>query len=1333
MERDAATPPNGFLFEDRYEIQGELGSGSFSRVYQARQISTGQSVALKLLSVRDGSESSSGNEAGRFRRETQICAALSHTNIVQLIDSGETAAGQLYAVFAHVPGETLGQALEREGQLGLRESLRLMTQVLEALACAHAKGIVHRDIKPANVMLSGAGVRRNALVLDFGLGGLADDRRRKEWETLTQSREFLGTPLYAAPEQLAGETPTERSDLYAWGLVFLECLTGRHPFAAEGAAARLMTGGGAVEIPEWLQGHRLGELLESVTAREPAKRDVSVEALIEALDEIARGELPIAPEASPTRAPLTGQGERRQLTVMFCDLVGSTALSQQLDAETYREIVRAYQARGAEAVERYEGHVVQYLGDGLLVYFGYPQAHEDDAERAVRAGRDVLRGLEMLSTRTLAEHGVAVTARVGIHTGPVVVGEMGGGEKMEVLALGNTPNIAARLEGFAEPGTLVVSDATLRLVAGVFVTEDRGFPELKGIEEPIRVHKVLQPSGMRSRLDLATRLSPFVGREQELGLLLDRFEQSQEGQGQAVLVAGEAGIGKSRLVYALRERLRDLPHSWIECHSSPYMQSSALYPLIEMIEVALDFKQEDSVEEKLERIERGLSQVGIEPEEAVPLFAGLLSLRLPERYAPLEISPQLERQKTLETLLAWVLALGEKQPLVLVVEDLHWIDPSTLEWLGLVIEQCPTANLLLVMTHRPDFEPPWSARGHVLPIALSRLSRRHAQALIASAIAEAGLPEEMIERIAERSDGVPLFVEELAKGVVEAGSGDSVEIPETLQDSLMARLDRLGEAKLVAQLASAVGREFEYGLLEAVAPLSETALREGLGRLVSAELVYQRGLPPKAIYTFKHALVQDTAYASLLESQRKDLHGRVADALEARFAERVAREPEVLARHCEAAGRTAQAINHYQEAGERAAQRFAHGESVAHLQRAIELLGHQPESAARNQQELRLQIMLGPSLQAALGMYSPELEKTYARALSLSQISQGGVERFQALSGLATYYRNHEVTRALELGEELLALAERTGEASQRLFAHATLGVTLYYRGEFSKALEHQERAIALYDPIEHQSLDVVYGLNPGISALCLASMTLLQLGQVDRALEHLEEAIERSREHCRPYSLAYALNWGAVVSHICGRPRRVLKYAEEAIEISTERGLSQQLGGAVVFRASALALVADAEVAAGALDQLQGVIARTPTGPVLGPFLGALADALRRLDRLDDAQQLVDSWLAFATEIHAPYWDAEFHRLKGEISCAKDPAASEEAERLFLRSIAIAKSQGGRYFEFRAATSLARHWLHQGKKVEARDLLAPIYDGFSEGFETQDLVDAKLLLAELG
>jgi class 3 adenylate cyclase/tetratricopeptide (TPR) repeat protein len=1027
------------------------------------------------------------------------------------------------------------------------------------------------------------------------------------------------------------------------------------------------------------------------------------------------------------------EAERRQLTVMFCDIVGSTDLSQRLDAEDLRDVVRAYQESSRPAIEGYAGHIAQYLGDGLLVYFGYPQAHEEDAERAIRAARDVLRGLEQLSKRVEAKYGMPITARIGIHTGPVVVGEMGGGERKEMLALGDTPNIAARLQGFAEPSTVVISDATLHLVSGLFVTEDRGIPKLKGIRNPVRVYRVVRPTGITSRLDRAPTLTPFVGREQELGLLLDRFERARESQGQTVLIGGEAGIGKSRLVWTLRERLRGMPHSWIACRTSPYTQSSALYPLIEMVEVAFDFKDEDSAEDRLARLALEFEKLGLDSGEAVPLFASLLSLPLSGRYAPLEVSPQLRRQKTLELLLAWVLALGEKQPLVLVVEDLHWIDPSTLEWLDLLIEHCATASVLLLLTHRPTFEPPWQARVHVHPLSLSRLDEHHVQELIASTKAGTALSEEIRERIGVRSDGVPLFVEELTKGVVEAKGAGSANIPETLQDLLMARLDRLGEAKLVAQLGSAIGREFEYRLLESVAStLSEATLRDSLGRLTNAELIYQRGLPPRTLYTFKHALVQDTAYASLLKSQRKEIHGRVADALEACFPERVSREPEVLARHCEAAGRTLQAIGQYQAAGERAVQRFAHAEAVAHLQRAIGLLAELPESEARNRRELELQIMLGPPLQAALGMVSREVEKTYARAVSLCQIGQDGPERFKALSGLAIFYRNREVTRSLALGEDLLSQAERTGEASQLLFAHSTLGATLHFCGEFSKALAHQEQAIVLYDPAVHRSLEFVYGLDPGISSLCFSSITLLQLGHPERALNRVEQAIEQSRVLIHPYSLAYALNWGSIINHVCGRPRRVLKCAEEAIEISTERGLSQQLGGALMFRACILALASDGDRARSAVDDLEAAIEARPSEPVGGPFLGAIADTFLKLNRLDDTRFVADSWLAYTAEIHAPYWDAEFQRLKGEALYAKDDAATEEAENLFLLAIATAKGQAGKCFELRAASSLARLWLREGRKVEALDLLTPIYDWFTEGFDTQDLKDAKALMEEL-
>ncbi|MBW2389830.1 MAG: TOMM system kinase/cyclase fusion protein, partial [Deltaproteobacteria bacterium] len=1201
-------------------------------------------------------------------------------------------------------------------------------QVLEALACAHAKGIVHRDIKPANLMLSTAGVRRSALVLDFGLGGLAEGRRRKEWQTLTQTREFLGTPMYAAPEQLLGEAATPRSDLYAWGLIFLECLTGRHPFEVEGAAARLMTGGGAVAIPEWLQGHRLGALLETVTAREAEKRDLSVEALIEALDEIARGELPVAPELSPLPAPLTDSGERRHLTVMFCDLVGSTALSQQLEAEAYRGIVQAYQARAAEAIERFDGHVAQYLGDGLLVYFGYPKAHEDDAERAVRAGREILRELEMLSPRIEAEHGVELAARIGIHTGPVVIGEMGGGETRETLALGDTPNIAARLEGFAAPRTVVISNATLQLVAGLFVTEDLGTPDLKGISEPIRVHRVVQPSGVTSRLDRAPTLTPFVGREQELGLLLDRFEQAQEQRGQAVLIGGEAGIGKSRLVHRLREQLCDAPHTWLECRTSPYTQSSALHPVIEMLETALGFEHQDASEAKLERLERGLAHVGLELTKAVPLFASLLSLRLPDRYAPLEISPQLERQKTLEALLMWLLALAERQPVVLFAEDLHWIDPSTLEWLGLLIEQCPTTSLLLLLTHRPDFEPPWPSRTHLLPMGLIRLSRRQAKNLVALAISESTLPDALLDTIAERADCVPLFVEELAKGVVESGddltgSLSDLEIPETLQDSLMARLDRLGEAKQVAQLAATLGREFPYALLEVVAPVKESELRERLGRLVEAELIYQRGLPPNATYTFKHALVQDTAYESLLASQRRELHGRIADALSKHFPARVAHEPETIARHCEAAGRAPEAIGHYQRASQRATQRGAQAEAIGHLHVAIGLLCGLPESAEREQQELQLQIALGGCLFAAKGGADPEVERVYERARELAGEARETPELLRALLGLSLFYFSvGELRISCELGEQTLALADRAGEIYPRLVAHTRLGITLLYLGEVTRGHEHLERAVALYDPSEHRGLAAAWGQDWGTTARCFAAVADWARGYPERARRFMGETVALALEG-DPYSLSFTLAMAAMVHDLLDDRAQALESAEEAIRIAQEHGFPTVLMIAGSCRGWAIG-------GSRGIEEIQTVIQRAVAArtPSIGDWYRHLARAYLGAGRAEEALAAVQAGLDGANQSRLQI--GFLQQTQGQILLQQ--GAIEDAERSFRRALEIAREQEARSWELRAATSLARLLRDKGRRGEARELLAPIYDWFTEGFDTQDLKDAKALLGEL-
>jgi predicted ATPase len=770
---------------------------------------------------------------------------------------------------------------------------------------------------------------------------------------------------------------------------------------------------------------------------------------------------------------------------------------------------------------------------------------------------------------------------------------------------------------------------------------------------------------------------------------------------------------------------------------APYTQDSALYPVIELVEQALGFDDELTPEQQLERLERRLALVGLEPAETVPLLASLLLFRLPERYAPLEMSPQLQRQKTLETLLAWVLALGEKQPVVLVVEDLHWIDPTTLEWLGLLLEQCATAGVLLLLTFRPDFEPRWPARGHVLPIALGRLSRRQAKELVAAAAGEA-LPEPVVDRLAARSDGIPLFVEELAKGVLEsrrdlAGSLSGLEIPETLEDSLMARLDRLGEAKPVAQLGAVIGREFPYALLEAVAPMKQGVLREGLGRLVEAELVYQRGLPPKATYTFKHSLVQDTAYQSLLESQRRELHGRIADALEARFPERLAREPEVVARHCDAAGRTAQAIGHTQRAGERASRASANEEAIGHLRRALELLGTLPETRERDRQELGLQMAIAGPLSAARAISHLESEGALDRARAL--VSQVGElpERARVLVGLAwSYHVQGDLAKSCEVGREALEAAERAGGTFELLSAHDALGVPLSLKGEFSRSLHHLEQAIALYDFEAHAPLVHTTGIDRGVTSRAMAAWCHVQLGHPDRGFAMSQEAVALARRVKHPASLAMALTWAAITHRLLREPGLAQERADEAIALAEELGFPLWLGMARVLRGWARAVAQGGGEAVAEIQQGLAELARIRARVAIGGFVMLAEEACWKVGRRDDTLGALGLGVARARETGNHAFDAGLHRLRAEILLDQDGGPREEAEDLLRRALEIAREQEAKWFELRAATSLARLLRDQGRRDEARALLAPIYDWFTEGFDTADLKDAKALLDEL-
>ncbi len=700
--------------------------------------------------------------------------------------------------------------------------------------------------------------------------------------------------------------------------------------------------------------------------------------------------------APPPTAPHPPEAERRQLTVMFCDLVESTKLASQLDPEDLRNIVREYQKVCSEVITRFEGHIAQLLGDGLLVYFGYPQAHEDDAQRAVRTGLGILGEMADLNTRLQREKGIQLALRLGIHTGVVVVGQMGGPGRQEQLALGETPNVASRIQGLAEPNTVVISDATSRLVQGYFACQDLGAQTLRGVSGPVALYQVLSESGAQSRLDIvsARGLTPLVGRESEVTLLRERWEQVKAGHGHVVLLSGEGGIGKSRLVQMLKEHVAHEPHTRWECRSSEYSQNTALFPLTDLFQRVLQWQPEETPDEKLGKLEWTLSQYRLPLEETVPLFAPFLSLPLSEnRYPPLNLSPQRQRQKTLETLVALLQELAEHQPLLFIVEDLHWTDPTTLELLNLAIDQTPTASMFVLLTCRPSFQPSWHHRSYLTEITVNRLPHTQIEQIMTCMTDGKTFPAAVLQQIIAKTDGVPLFVEEITKSLLESGQLHIVDdhyeltgslstfaIPATLQDSLMARLDRLMTGKVIAQLGATIGRQFSYELLQKVSKLDGPTLQRELGRLVEAELVYQRGLPPQATYTFKHALIQDAAYASLLKSTRQQYHHRIAQVLESQFPETTEAQPELLAHHYTEAGLTEQAVHYWHHAGQKASERSAHVEAIAHLRQGLALLSTLPETPDRVQREVNMYIALGASLIATKGWAAPEVGETYTYA-----------------------------------------------------------------------------------------------------------------------------------------------------------------------------------------------------------------------------------------------------------------------------------------------------------------------------------------------------------------
>jgi class 3 adenylate cyclase/predicted ATPase len=1051
--------------------------------------------------------------------------------------------------------------------------------------------------------------------------------------------------------------------------------------------------------------------------------------------------------AAPIKSKLTGvvtpapqdTAERRQLTVMFIDLVGSTALSARLDPEDLRGIITVYHRCCAELVERNGGFVAKYIGDGVLAYFGYPQAHEHDAERAVRAGLALIGAAPKLNSA-----GVPLQVRIGIATGLVIVGDLlGVGASREQAVVGETPNLAARLQAIAEPGTVVIASSTRSMTGGLFEYRDLSTVALKGFAEEVSAWQVLRESKVESRFEaLRSGQTPLVGRAEEIELLLRRWDQVKTGEGRAVLLTGDPGIGKSRITAALQAHLQSEPHTRVQYYCSPHHQDSALHPLLGQLERAAGFARDDAPEQKLAKLEALLAQSDAQPEE-VGFIAELLSIPNAHRYPPPGLSPQMRKEKTLAALLAQVERLATREPVLVVYEDVHWIDPTTLELLTLSLERVQRRRVLLLVTARPEFKQPWPGYAHVTNLTLARIGKEQGAALIQQVTRGKALPSDVLQQILAQTDGVPLFIEELTKAVVESGvltdAGDRytvagplppLAIPTSLHASLLARLDRLAPVREAAQIAAALGRQFSYELISAVASISQPQLDDALERLVSAELIFRRGTPPNAEYTFKHALVQDAAYSTLLRSRRQQLHAQITARLEKLFPEIMQTQPELLARHCSEAGLVEKAVGYYLKAGQQTIARGAMTETVAQVRKGLDLLSGVPDGGARQEQELNLQTTLGNALIAAKGSAAPELGEAYARARQLCE----QLNRRQQLGPVLVGQINFRLVRGeLEGAEyhaqELRHLGEALNDRYLKARGWGTSAAVCFARGKFLVTRTHFERAISLLEPTYRAYL--ASPDDPHVANLILLSRTLLYLGYVDQASLRREEAMAEARRS-PPYALAHALcnAWHSDWAVEGKSTPTMLRSAEEVLSITGEQGFPLWFAVGTIMRGWCLGTLGQA--AEGIPLLLKGISDVYATGcNLMVPFFlmmlaevyGLEAQPEEGLDRLAEAAKLLET-------TQERWAEAEMHRLRGTLlRSMHDHAAAEYSYR---QALAVAHGQSAKFWELRASLDLTRLWRDQGRCMEARELLTDVYAWFTEGFDTPVLKEAKALLHEL-
>jgi class 3 adenylate cyclase/predicted ATPase len=1046
----------------------------------------------------------------------------------------------------------------------------------------------------------------------------------------------------------------------------------------------------------------------------------------------APGSLKPQPPVASTSPPTPeAAGERRHVTVMFCDLVDSTGIAARLDAEEWRDLVGAYLDAASAAVTEMGGKVAKKLGDGLMALFGYPVAQENDAERAARAALAIQRALVELNRKNANTGKPALAARIAIDTGPVVIDAAG-----EIF--GDVPNVAARAQALAEPGSVVVTARVQRQVAGLFVAEERGTHTLKGVPEPVTLYRIVRASGAGRRAG-QRHLTPLVGRDEEIAMLTRRWERARQGDGQLVMIVGEPGLGKSRLIEEFHARLRDTPHTWAEWSCSQLLQNTPLHPIAEWGRLRFG-GAEVPAEQRLANLESSLVQVKLDPVENAVLLAPLLDMPVPKDRA-LALPPEELRRRQLATLTNWVMAGARVQPVVLAFEDLHWADPTTLDVLRGIAERGALAPLFVLMTARPEFRPPWGMRSHHGMIALAPLDGQQVRQMVGELAARHALPKEVIDGVAERAGGVPLFVEEVTRFLLERREQGGIQaIPPTLQQSLTARLDRLGSAREVAQIGAVIGRGFSYALIRAVAGMTDASLQADLDRLSEADILLVQGVPPDSDYRFKHALIQDAAYENLLKSRRQVLHRRVAETLRDNIAVAAAAEPELLAHHFTQAGLTEAAIEWWGKAGQRSLERSALVEAAEQFTRALAQIATLPSTPDLRRDEIKLQVALITPLMHVKGFAAPETKAAEQRAHLLieqaevlGELPENPLLLFSVLYGfwVANYAAfNGDVMR--ELAAHFLARAEKQRATIPLVVGHRLMGTSLSATGDLAQGRAHFDRAWALYEPAAHRPLATQFGQDIGVVTLTQRSIALWMLGRPIAALADAEQALNNARKIGQAGTLMYALYTASFTLTFCGSYAATIALLDELVPLAEEKGTSYWKPLGTMGRGSVMTLTGDASNGAPLIASGIALFRSTGSTNWLPIYLSYLAMAYAELTQFDNAWHCIREATTAIETTGERWFEGEVNRVAGEIALSAQQPGVAKPEEYFERALSVARQQQAKSWELRAAMSMARLWRDQGKRDEARDLLAAVYGWFTEGFDTLDLKEAKVLLDEL-